>query len=454
MRARRHIAIAITLVLGSSVHEASSQIQIEPGVSLQVLPFSSEDASHLAFPPPGDPTYTAFFYATRGGQNGRDILAYDANGIATLIATVQLDGGQLDFGRGSMQGRVLITEAGQPGGLAADGVYELLPSLTVAPFNLMGGGNPDPNDVEFPGGSFGDAVYAANPTSGSFDPDFNRTITKLTTGGSFAGVFHSDSRGPYYMAASSGGPFGEFLYTTYIFSNAIDRIAPDGTATPFATIGANGLKIEFGQGGYFGADLYATNLANELYRIDAAGVATKIASGLSGQRWAFDPASGDLFARETPSGYVRITGTNPPTTYCTAKTSSAGCVAQIATSDANNQPVSGANDYAVTTANVQELKNGLLFAGISGPANLPFSGGILCVQPPTKRGPIMSSGGSDPNGCNGSFATLVNDGNVLPAGLDAGPGNTGWYQYWYRDPMNGAGSFGTALSDAVELTFD
>ena len=108
----------------------------------------------------------------------------------------------------------------------------------------------------------------------------------------------------------------------------------------------------------------------------------------------------------------------------------------------------------MTATDVQDAKNGLLFAGLSGPASLPFNGGILCVQPPTKRGPILGSGGVDPNACNGSYATLVNDGNVIPVGLDAGAGNSGWYQYWYRDPQNGAGQLGTALSNAVQLDFE
>lgn len=142
-----------------------------------------------------------------------------------------------------------------------------------------------------------------------------------------------------------------------------------------------------------------------------------------------------------------------PPPYCTAKLSSAGCSAAIATAGPATQPVSGAADYSVTASQVQELKNGLLFAGVSGPAALPFNGGVLCVQPPTKRGPVVASGGSTPNGCQGAFGTLVNDGSVIPSGLDAGPGNSAWYQYWYRDPNNGAGTLGTALSNAVQLDF-
>lgn len=152
------------------------------------------------------------------------------------------------------------------------------------------------------------------------------------------------------------------------------------------------------------------------------------------------------------SGYS-VCGGGGPTPYCTPKTSSAGCVTTIATSDPANHPVSGAGGYAVTASDVQEGKSGVVFAGLAGPATLPFNGGTLCVNPPTKRGPIQFSGGDNANECDGAFATTVNDGMILPIGLDAGPGNSAWYQYWYRDPNNGAGTLGTALSDAIRLDY-
>ena len=126
----------------------------------------------------------------------------------------------------------------------------------------------------------------------------------------------------------------------------------------------------------------------------------------------------------------------------------------MTTSNPLLQPVSGANDYSVVANGVQELKNGLFFGSISGQANLPFSGGILCVNPPTFRTGIQNSGGSGPTSCDGQISLTVNDGNIIPLGPDAGPGNMSWMQLWYRDPNNGAGSLGTGLSDAVEFTFE
>jgi len=173
--------------------------------------------------------------------------------------------------------------------------------------------------------------------------------------------------------------------------------------------------------------------------------------------------SGDVIVKNSGSGGSSLSntwpidvdgqGSTPPTFYCVGKFSSAFCLAQLTTSDPNAQPVSGANDYDLIANGVQELKNGLFFGSISGPDNTPFSGGTLCVSPPTFRTPIQNSGGVDPNGCNGQMVLTVNTGVLIPFGPDAGPGNMSWMQLWYRDPNNGAGNLGTALSDAVEFTF-
>ena len=143
-----------------------------------------------------------------------------------------------------------------------------------------------------------------------------------------------------------------------------------------------------------------------------------------------------------------------PNIYCTPKISSAGCAAAIGTSDLTAQPKSGASDYSVIVSGVHGQKNGHVFVGLSGSLALPFLGGTLCVQPPTKRGPTLNSGGSGPASCDGSYTTVVNDGLVVPFGLDAGPGESAWYQMWYRDPQGGLGALGSAFSNAVQLHFN
>lgn len=143
----------------------------------------------------------------------------------------------------------------------------------------------------------------------------------------------------------------------------------------------------------------------------------------------------------------------PIVLYCTPKASSAGCVATLTTSDFFNSPISGANDYSLIADTVQAKKPGLFFFGTSGQASLPFSGGTLCVAPPNGRTPVQQSGGGGSLSCTGQMTLVINDGNGPPNGPDVGPGNTVWMQLWYRDPNNGPGTLGTALSGGVEIPF-
>lgn len=141
--------------------------------------------------------------------------------------------------------------------------------------------------------------------------------------------------------------------------------------------------------------------------------------------------------------------TTKPFVYCEAKASSSGCLASIS-APSFFQPVSGAGDYTIDVDSVQGDKNGILFFGLTGPTALPFQGGTLCVMPPLGRTPIQNSMGSGPTSCDGSYSLLVNDGASL---FDSGPGNSTWFQTWYRDPglMDG---FDTGLSNGLQLTFE
>jgi len=194
-----------------------------------------------------------------------------------------------------------------------------------------------------------------------------------------------------------------------------------------------------------GGDLFGWSVAvSPEALIVGAPVESSDASGIDGDQTNNNaPASGAAYL---------FAGLAGPLTYCTGKLGGVGCATRIDTSPAALNPVSGAADYAVTAVAVQELQDGIVFGGIGGPANFPFSGGgTLCIQPPLKRGPLVPSGGIDANSCSGTLSTIVNDGLGLPPGLDPGPGNTAWYQYWVRAPANGV--LGFALSDAVQLDF-
>jgi len=146
-------------------------------------------------------------------------------------------------------------------------------------------------------------------------------------------------------------------------------------------------------------------------------------------------------------------GPSGPTFYCTPKTSSNGCVTTLTTTDPAAQPVSGASDYDVAALSVKGLANGIFFFGINGAAAIPFAGGTLCMNPPLGRLMIQSASGSGPLACDGKLSNVINDGGATSPNLDRGAGTSNWLQAWYRDPMNGVGASGSALSDALEVTY-
>ena len=173
------------------------------------------------------------------------------------------------------------------------------------------------------------------------------------------------------------------------------------------------------------------------------------------------PASGCYFFGGYPgnpygSFFLTLQGvgeaTGGPSVYCTAKASFAGCTASVTTSNAAADPVSGANNYSAVMAAAQTLRPGIFFTSNTAPAAIPFSGGILCFFPPLRRSTTLFTGGAAQFQCTGGYQLLINDGTILPAGFDGGPGGTTFIQGWYRSPQLADG-FGTALSNAMQLNW-
>lgn len=157
------------------------------------------------------------------------------------------------------------------------------------------------------------------------------------------------------------------------------------------------------------------------------------------------------------SGTITVVGTltarwGPqfPTTYCTAKQNSQGCTPGIGSFGIAVYSTPSAQLFLINAAFVLNNKFGLLFYG-SQPANLPFQGGTLCVQPPIKRTPVQSSGGNPPpNDCSGSFSMEFN--SYIASGVDSAlvPGRVVYAQWWYRDPGFSAPN-NTGLSNALQF---
>lgn len=174
-------------------------------------------------------------------------------------------------------------------------------------------------------------------------------------------------------------------------------------------------------------------------------IAANLGTGFGISGWQATP----LFDNFEVSG-----GPPPVTTYCTAGTSTNGCVPSIA---ANNNPsVSVANPCDITVTGVEGQKNGLLFYGVNnaGFAFLPWGLGtsFLCVKAPTQRTTAQLSGGTA-GLCDGQFALDWNAfiaANPGALGTPFSAGDKVYMQGWFRDPP---APKTTNLTDAVELTY-
>ena len=144
----------------------------------------------------------------------------------------------------------------------------------------------------------------------------------------------------------------------------------------------------------------------------------------------------------------------PPTAYCTAGTSSNGCVPSIGASA--NPSVSFANACSISINNMEGLKTGIVFYGInqSGFSAHPWASGsnsFLCVKSPIQRTGVHNTGGTI-NTCSGTLVFDWNSyqiANPSALGHPFAAGQKIYAQGWYRDPP---APKTTNLSNALELT--
>jgi hypothetical protein len=84
--------------------------------------------------------------------------------------------------------------------------------------------------------------------------------------------------------------------------------------------------------------------------------------------------------------------------------------------------------------------------------HLPYKGGWQCIAGPTRRTPLVGSGGSSTGSdCTGSFA--VDFDALIAAGNDPNlvVGAPVFAQFWYRDPDDPKG-YGDGRSDGLGFT--
>lgn len=139
----------------------------------------------------------------------------------------------------------------------------------------------------------------------------------------------------------------------------------------------------------------------------------------------------------------------PPQSYCTAGTSSGGCVATVSAAGAPSASLS--TPFAVTASGVAGQTQGLIFYGTAGRAASPWGSttSFLCAKPPTQRTGAQTTGGVA-GACDGALVLDWNSFHLTHPGALGQPFQAGEYVYlqgWYRGPPSAKT---TSLTDALE----
>ena len=141
------------------------------------------------------------------------------------------------------------------------------------------------------------------------------------------------------------------------------------------------------------------------------------------------------------------------TVYCTAGTTSSGCVPSISATGVAS--ASSSSGFTISAVFVEGLKQGILFYGIDNTGFSPApwtatSTSYLCVKHPTQRTGAQNSGGSFGQ-CDGVLDLDWNAYNAAHPGALGAPFSAGQHvfaQGWFRDPLSPKT---TMLTDAIEF---
>lgn len=137
--------------------------------------------------------------------------------------------------------------------------------------------------------------------------------------------------------------------------------------------------------------------------------------------------------------------------YCTAQTTSLGCTPQINNQFSYNSPsLSAGAGFKVRVSGLPLNKPGLFFYGVNGRAASPLQGGLLCLQPPVRRTPLLTTSNSGTS-CSGTMQMDFNTHVASHFDPALEVGTTVGIQAWSRDP--GAAST-TNLSAALEFVMN
>lgn len=133
-------------------------------------------------------------------------------------------------------------------------------------------------------------------------------------------------------------------------------------------------------------------------------------------------------------------------TFCTTTQNTTGNVATIT---AFGSSVITDNDVLLRVTGAPANKFAIFFAGMTPnplPAPLPFSQGTLCLLPPLTRLPLQFT-------CSGGMIQRKLDLTSAALAPIVAPGQTTYFQAWFRDPTASTTTFDTNTSDGLAIPF-
>jgi Tol biopolymer transport system component len=201
--------------------------------------------------------------------------------------------------------------------------------------------------------------------------------------------------------------------------------------------------------------------ATERASVDALGIegdreSIQSAPSGDGRVVVFKSSATNLVPGDTNSAadvFARELAILPPAAYCTAGTTSSGCVPRM--SSTGTPSATGASPFTLSVTNAEGQRTGLLFYGLQtlefgAPAWGP-SGSYLCVKSPTQRTSAQSTGGTL-FGCDGAISVDWNAyvaSHMYALGVPFSAGDDVFAQAWMRDPPTAKS---THLSDGLRFT--
>ncbi len=330
-------------------------------------------------------------------------------------------------------------------------------------------------------------------TNGSYDIFVRDLLLGVTLGAGpplTAPVWQGDSIRPSVSADGSqvvfesaaenvvtpdgNGTSDVFLWT--VATGAIQRLSEDGAGTVGddqsrrAEISADGhyASFESRADNLLASD---TNFTTDVFVADLVlgglTVASLTHAGLPGNFLSTDGSiseDGSFVAFTSPATnmvpgdvngqydvFVRMCAAPAPVRYCSTSVNSIGCMPAIIWFGVPSA-TSATAFFRLEAVFTRNQQSGILIYSTTGPANVPFGLGTLCLAPNIVRTPVQNSGGSPLSvaDCTGRFTYPFNF--HIASGIDPAlvAGATVWAQYWSRDP-GFAPPNNTSLTDAVRF---